>query len=152
MGDYRTDHEVTKAVTDGAMGNPQYWWWKDCTDTSAPGTGWSFTFTAVNPEDYDEEDPEKYPAVEFELDHQKTADLIGRVLAGAFSDPSELPQGTFPEGTPKAQLPPRTVFVSETTVNLCQRLAEDPENGYLSWDDWSVDELLQLAAYGGIVF
>lgn len=142
MSGYKTDPQITHALIDGAYGNIAYFWWKDVrTDHMFLGSDdvpadWAYTFTAVHQQDEGEDKPDEFEPVEFEVNHRRVVQLVDQVLAGHFG--RNLPEGTSP--------------VSQKTVDACRMLIEDPEFGYLSWDHWLADELLQLGAYGGVVF
>jgi hypothetical protein len=147
MGHYADDHEVTNALVDGmgALGEPQYFWWKDVTNEHADsGDGsvpkdWRMRITSLNPGDPDDVDESgKFPPVVTEITHEKVVEAVGGILKGRFTDPDKMPEGVKP--------------VSGTTVDHCNKLIDEPEYGYLSWDAWISDELLQVIVYGGIVW
>ncbi|MFE0472642.1 hypothetical protein ACFW2V_13605 [Streptomyces sp. NPDC058947] len=136
MGHYKDDPQVTYDLVDmGALTEPQYFWWKGVTvehhpadDGTAP-SDWCLRIQAVNPEDPDGEDESgQFPPVVKDIRHEDVVKAIDGILAGKFSG-----------GEAK---------VAPATTERCQNLVEDPEHGYLSWDHWVSDELLQVIVYG----
>ncbi|AXH66450.1 hypothetical protein SEA_SATIS_301 [Streptomyces phage Satis] len=147
MGHYANNHEVTYSLIDGtgALGEPQYFWWKDVTaEHTDPGDGtvpkdWRLRITSVNPEDPEDEDESgKFPPFVTEIDHAKVVEAVSGILKGRFTDPDKLPE--------------KRTAVAGGTVDHCRKLVDDPEYGYLAWDAWVSDELLQVIVYGGVIW
>jgi hypothetical protein len=143
MGDYKNDPQTTYALLDmGALTNPQYWWWKGVTDGGGPGgmdhfdtapANWCLRVEAVNPDDPDDEDETgQFPPVVKEIRHADVVRVIDEILSGKYNDEN---QG-----------------VGRSTRKHCQKLVDDPEYGYLAWDHWLCDELIQVIVYDGVVF
>lgn len=142
MGHYRNDHGITYSLVDmGALGDPQYFWWQGVVAERGPdadGTvpaDWCLRVTSLNLNDLDGEDEGQYPPVVTEIRHETVVKAIDGILADKFSGPG---------------LSERAV--TRTTLKHCQKLVDDPEYGYLSWDQWVSDELLQVIVYGEVPF
>lgn len=147
MTHYRDSPQITHALVGemGALGDPQYFWWKDVTvehlgsDDGVAPKDWRLRVVSLNPDDPDYGDGTgKFPPFETEITHEVVAEAVTGILAGKFSDSDKLPE--------------ERNAVNVATVNRCRELVDDPENGYLSWDPWVADELLQVIVYGGIIW
>jgi hypothetical protein len=140
MKGYKENPQVTHDLMDmGALAEPQYWWWKGVTAEHTPtGNGtapanWCLRVEAVNPDDPDDEDETgQFPPVVKEIRHADVVRVIDEILAGKYNDEN---QG-----------------VGRSTRKHCQKLVDDPEYGYLAWDHWLCDELIQVIVYDGVVF
>lgn len=146
MGHYKDDPQVTYDLVDmGALTEPQYFWWEDVAVEHLPlsdGTvpaDWRLRVQSANPHDpTGGNEGNRFPPVGTEIRHEAVVKALDGILAGKFSDDDALDS--------------RVHAVSPTTVDRCQKLVDDPEHGYLAWDAWVCDELLQVIVYGGIAF
>lgn len=139
--------EVHDAVFDTGVMDPQYFWWRDllpqhkaASDGTVPSY-WGYRLIADIPSGPEDDEPDEdaaTPTAEVEIWHTTVVEVMEKILAGDFSDESKLPEGRGP--------------VSEGTVAACERLRDDPEYGSTAFDHWISDEILQVIAYGGIVW
>jgi hypothetical protein len=122
--------------------NEQYFWWQKLIPMHAKASNgtvpsyWSYRLTALNPEDEDVNGDMR--PKDLEIFHLTAVEAIEGILDGDFSDESALPEGCGP--------------VDDRTVRACEELRDDPEHGSTEFDHWISDEVLQVIAYGGIVF
>lgn len=147
MTHYQDNPQITHSLIDGmgALAEPQYFWWEDVVadhslhgDETVPAD-WMLRVQSANPHDPNGgNEGNKFPPFGTEIRHETVVKALDGILAGKFSD----------DGT----LASHVHAVSPTTVEHCQKLVDDPEYGYLSWDAWVSDELLQVIVYGGIAF
>ncbi len=144
MADLTLTPDVTYALVDGmgALDHPQYFWWKNVTsdrvwdDGDGVPANWKLTVAALDPMDPD--GPWLHPDRTVDLTHQAVMKAVAGILSGLFSGPDGLPERCAPVGT--------------GLIDLCWKLVADSENGYLSWDAASSDELIQVIMYGGVAF
>lgn len=139
----KDNKEVHAAIFDtGAVGDAKHFWWEDLTpmhpvasDGTVPSY-WGYRLTATHPDDVAGEGD--MPPVEVEIYQATVAKAMDGILDGRFGEGAQLPEGCKP--------------VSEATVEVCEKLRDDPENGSFVFDSWTADEVLQVVVYGGIVF
>lgn len=128
MRHYADNPQVTyDLVTLGALGNSQYFWWKevDAEDVTRGPEGVKNWALRIKAADFatDDEDAE----VTVEIDHKKTVKALDDILAGR-------------------------VQAGKATLQCAELLLADPEGGVLAWDDWTTDELIQIVSFGKVVF
>lgn len=135
--------EVHAAIFDtGAVGDARHFWWQELTpmhpvnsDGTVPSY-WGYRLSATHPDAADGE--EDAPLIEVEIYQTTAVKAVEGTLAGRFGEGVPLPENLTP--------------VNDATVEACEKLRDDPENGSVAFDSWTADEVIQVIVYGGIVY